>query len=1028
MRLITLFYCACILLCSIGTSTVYAQYSNGSNGLSRFDRKVISPSPEATQLGSYGNLTPDLNTGSVQMSIPLVEVSGRQLKLPISLDYHYNGLLLDEIASWAGLGWTLNAGGVITRTVRGGADEKGTLGYLNSGWQSMPLLSTYQPGPIIFHNVSPPLTALQLECRTMMTHPYDLEPDAYTLTLPGYSGSFFIDPATGAKYLTPRSDYAVGGDFTTGWSARSGDGTQYFFDAGESVTAMDEGPSDAVGTAWYLTAICSADLSDTIRLEYDTIPVYKPLGVNTIAKRKLNSAIPYSNCDTRNGTGYDEAPGIQEGSYPVAPAATATVYLKRIITPTMVVVFHSTASRDDLLPGVDPLTGTKRQTGRRLYRITVTDRLTGVLRQDFNLTHGYFSNASTDFKTKRLRLAEVQEVGKPSHRFSYSGETTTFASRESFSKDHWGYYNAEPNANLVPSLPASQKRLYQGASNLTAIRQSNGQAAKLGILEQVTYPTGGRTRFEYEPNTVPVLCGTNGQFGETTNVAGCDVYSPASAVGTATISPYGVITTGGPTAMDSIEWAISTYEGSTIGDSGDGVLNVDAKPINFPYGGIICETNAFHSLGCTTTNGCSGGTGKVFSGLYRLTYTSGEMRVAERYCINSPSCVGNQNHCQSNEQYSCDNTLAGMALPPGIYYYAAGVSSSNTNTFFANINIKAYPAPNPTPPATDSSSIPSTPCYTTRQVGGVRVARITDYTATGSVLTKTYRYELPAEGTTPARSSGYLFREPVYSYTDVCHHLIVSAADVGKGNWLESGFHMGYDRVVVEQVDGSSTTQWFDNGRMVGRQAPSRLRNLVTRVEERTTTGKLVKLTTNEYRPGKLPYQVVGRRLSLTHQHHLPVQGSTTLSEEGFWLDGLSSDAYWPQLVRTAERTMSTNDTTSRLTTTTYRYLPLGPFNSTQPAQTLTQDAPGQIRLTRVKFAGQYYQSPTGLSGPALGVVRVAGAGMISVPVEHQTWLRRVGADSMLVGGDVTHFQDLRPHRIFALAPAAPIPAAQVTE
>jgi len=45
--------------------------------------------------------------------------------VPVSLSYHASGIRVQETAGWAGLGWALNAGGVITRTVQGAPDEMG---------------------------------------------------------------------------------------------------------------------------------------------------------------------------------------------------------------------------------------------------------------------------------------------------------------------------------------------------------------------------------------------------------------------------------------------------------------------------------------------------------------------------------------------------------------------------------------------------------------------------------------------------------------------------------------------------------------------------------------------------------------------------------------------------------------------------------------------------------------------------------------------------------------------------------------
>src|SRR5580700_1992183 len=80
---------------------------------------VSIASPTAAALGKYGDIPVSYNTGIPNVSIPIYTVKAGSLSLPISLSYHASGLKVQEQASWVGAGWSLNAGGVITRTVVG---------------------------------------------------------------------------------------------------------------------------------------------------------------------------------------------------------------------------------------------------------------------------------------------------------------------------------------------------------------------------------------------------------------------------------------------------------------------------------------------------------------------------------------------------------------------------------------------------------------------------------------------------------------------------------------------------------------------------------------------------------------------------------------------------------------------------------------------------------------------------------------------------------------------------------------------
>ncbi len=90
---------------------------------------LFPPSPTAAGLARYGDIPVSNHTGTPNINIPIYEVKTRDLSLPISLSYHASGIKVADLASWVGLGWSLNAGGVITRTIQSLPDEgAGTLG------------------------------------------------------------------------------------------------------------------------------------------------------------------------------------------------------------------------------------------------------------------------------------------------------------------------------------------------------------------------------------------------------------------------------------------------------------------------------------------------------------------------------------------------------------------------------------------------------------------------------------------------------------------------------------------------------------------------------------------------------------------------------------------------------------------------------------------------------------------------------------------------------------------------------------
>jgi len=156
-------------------------------------------SPNAANLGLYGDCPVSLYTGTPQISIPLYELNVSGFTLPITLNYHASGVRVDEHPSWVGLGWSLFAGGVITRKVNGIADEYQcsdcVLGNAASKDAGYYFLKPHYPQ---FFNATDWNTTEFLQ-RTLdggdlsILRNYDTEPDEFSFNFLGHSGKFYLD-------------------------------------------------------------------------------------------------------------------------------------------------------------------------------------------------------------------------------------------------------------------------------------------------------------------------------------------------------------------------------------------------------------------------------------------------------------------------------------------------------------------------------------------------------------------------------------------------------------------------------------------------------------------------------------------------------------------------------------------------------------------------------------------------------------------------------------------------------------------
>lgn len=82
------------------------------------------PTPEVAGLGTYGTIPVSHFTGVPDISIPLYDIKEGEISVPINVRYHIASVKPTTTIGVLGLGWSLEAGGYIARTVRGQYDEK----------------------------------------------------------------------------------------------------------------------------------------------------------------------------------------------------------------------------------------------------------------------------------------------------------------------------------------------------------------------------------------------------------------------------------------------------------------------------------------------------------------------------------------------------------------------------------------------------------------------------------------------------------------------------------------------------------------------------------------------------------------------------------------------------------------------------------------------------------------------------------------------------------------------------------------
>ena len=501
-------------------------------------QRIVPPSPNAASLGIYGEIPVSYYTGIPQISIPIYTIKCGSISLPISLDYHASGIKVSQQASWVGLGWTLNAGGVITRNICGYDDfGKGT-----TDWEDRPGAPKgyyyEQDFPYVNseNQISPPPNAnmdLDVFYNYNIIASSDGEPDVFYFNFNGYAGKFYFDRKrlNQIEYAVPfssnrndldiryypsyldDSDYYYDGESYGNWVVTDGKGYKYFFESIETSTVYVgkcnsycdcyglnfKFPQPTVVNSWYLDKI-TAPNGDFISFKYDTR--IHPL----ISQESFNENVFYN-------MGYNNGPR-KSFDNSISQIISNEIYLSEINFNNGKAMFY-TSDRSDI---------EIKQNGSTLsFKPQKLDSIVIFNNQDklltCNLNYNYFSE-NTDMA--RLMLNNIKIFNSDSKKsYPYNFEYDIKATNASLSKtsnaiDHWGYFNGKGNntawkfesvndvcdkGTLIQSTASydyntNEIKIINGAD-----REPDANFMSYFMLKKIHYPTGGYSEFIFEPNS-----------------------------------------------------------------------------------------------------------------------------------------------------------------------------------------------------------------------------------------------------------------------------------------------------------------------------------------------------------------------------------------------------------------------------------------------------------------------------------------------------------------------------------------------
>jgi hypothetical protein len=473
-------------------------FSYATSQMNYKEQRVIPPSPDAAELGRYGNVPVSLYTGTPKVSIPLYDLKGNNFDLPISLSYNAGGFRPQDLASWVGLGWTLNAGGVITRSVVANPDN--ATNYFFQG-------SSFSTPPSTVNN----LFANYGYMDSIQRGYIEAQPDVYYYNFGSYTGKFFLDP-NGNVIRKEKSDLKiwetnVPSDATgaSSFTIVDGNGNTYQFAATEiSNLTLNDAVSQQTPAAinyvypssWFLTSITSADNQEQVLFTYYTAASYQTQYNNFV---QGGSYSWYHNTLVNSSYLYESSSGANLN----APPTVAIYYRKYLqgITYVKGGATIATITLNTLTNQRQDLSHTDYPDEQLLQGIKISSA-TGLVKQ-YSFYYSYFTNSLyTDPYHMRLRLDSVSEQAvdgsglyKPPYSFVYNNGGVPSVGQASL--DSWGFYNGfDMVSNLIPTYILSDGFNYGGSAN----RSPSLTACSMTTLSSINYPTGGYTSFVYELN------------------------------------------------------------------------------------------------------------------------------------------------------------------------------------------------------------------------------------------------------------------------------------------------------------------------------------------------------------------------------------------------------------------------------------------------------------------------------------------------------------------------------------------------
>jgi len=463
--------------------------------------QIIPPSPTSVQFQRYGDYPVSYFNGLPDITIPIFTIKDGDITVPITLSYHASGTRVSDVSGFVGLGWTLEAGGMISRVINGVPD----------GIPDGHPMATFSVPATLANGVN--MSSSWQDFKYMEEGIYDHEYDIYSYNFLGKSGKYIIQ--NGVPFIFQQKDNLK-------FSAASltslfdEDGIQYSFGAGgysglngsnavEFQDYQDRYSQKSAISTWHMTNISSSQHPGaSVSFTYQDGPTYQ-FDQNNSQFILDDFWSPLPNLD--GDPPYHDWNDFQYSRPNIGSGLTQTSTWVRNFTMDIQQINFSSGK---VVFNQDP--STKMLSSVNIYDINNNLIKTVTLNIVPFLTHSTALNELSNYKLQSLSFNDVQNNSIETYSFNYNAEdiydARPVASLSTAGKDYWGFYNGNDGRThdlswypTIYTLDDSGFFPYSFSTPFTSVDKSPSEYyTKVYTLNKITYPTKGYTTFDYELN------------------------------------------------------------------------------------------------------------------------------------------------------------------------------------------------------------------------------------------------------------------------------------------------------------------------------------------------------------------------------------------------------------------------------------------------------------------------------------------------------------------------------------------------